>query len=138
MGRSSRMQAPLLSEGERFSIQAQADGTAIVLILRGELDLANMRRLSADLEAALALGRQELVLELAELSFLDVGSASLIVWADRRMRARHGALTLRHPRPHIQWLIEFCATLRHPDEERDRAPWWSPAFPLAEAAAVAP
>jgi anti-anti-sigma factor len=68
----------LPGEGELFSDDERADDTAIVLVLRGELDVAGRPRLQAALEAAVSAGHTQIVLELESLAFIDGSSVGLI------------------------------------------------------------
>jgi anti-anti-sigma factor len=109
MGRSWGQAGPLPCEGEVFAIEVRADGLAIVLVLRGELDLAGTPRLEAALQAATAAGHERIVLDLRRLAFIDATSVGLIERTKRQLRARGDELTLRNPRRQVRRVIELCA-----------------------------
>jgi anti-sigma B factor antagonist len=127
---------PLPRQGEIFAIEVRAVGAAIVLVLRGELDLAGAPRLSGALEAAMAAGYKRIALELGQLEFIDGASIGLIERVRGQLRARGGELTLGHPRPQIRRVIDLCARLSGPGEDLD--PGAAPIMrrPSAEVAAV--
>jgi anti-sigma B factor antagonist len=67
-----------------LEIEQHRDGEAVVLRLRGELDIATVPRLEDALEAALADAPQELKIDLRPLGFLDSsGLRQFILLADR-------------------------------------------------------
>src|SRR6185437_852180 len=80
----------------RFDLERE-DGR-IVVRLWGELDLANARRLR---EAFGALGdggeEQELLVDLAEVPFIDSTCLAVLVWASNRCREQGRQLVLRAP-----------------------------------------
>jgi anti-anti-sigma factor len=137
MGTSRQEASPLHYEGEIFAIEVQAEGAAIVLVLLGELDLAGSPRFTAALEAAMAGDHERIVLELAQLTFMDGASAGLIARARHRLRPQGRELALLHPQRHVRRVIELCASLSGRDERLDRGPAPMASPPLAEAAAVA-
>lgn len=80
----------------RFDLEREDD--RIVVRLWGELDLANARRLR---EAFGALGdggeEQELLVDLAEVPFIDSTCLAVLVWASNRCREQGRQLVLRAP-----------------------------------------
>jgi anti-anti-sigma factor len=125
-------------EGELFTIEVRADDAAIVLVLRGELDLAGRPRLRAALEAALSAGHEQIVLELSGLAFIDGSSIGVIESARGRLRARGGTLTLRDAQPQVRRGIEHCASLSRRDEEVAPVRASRAGLPWSGAAAVGP
>ena len=134
MGASRPAAVPTPGEGEQFTVEVRADDTAIVLLLRGELDLAGRPRLLAVLEAALSSGHQQIVLELGGLAFIDGSSVGLIERVGGRLRARGGTLTLRHAQPAVGRVIAHCARLSGRDG--DLAPVWVSTAVVASVAAA--
>jgi anti-sigma B factor antagonist len=67
-----------------LEIQQHRDGDAVVLTLRGELDIATVPRLEQAVAAALAGAPPELKIDLRPLGFLDSsGLRQFILLADR-------------------------------------------------------
>lgn len=79
----------------RFDLEREEERS--VVRLYGELDLANARRLR---EAFSALGeddRGELLVDLAEVPFIDSTCLAVLVWAGNRCREQGRQLVLRSP-----------------------------------------
>lgn len=79
----------------RFDLEHQEG--RIVVRLWGELDLANARRLR---EAFGALGdgdEKELLVDLAEVPFIDSACLAVLVWAGNRCREQGRQLVLKGP-----------------------------------------
>jgi anti-anti-sigma factor len=119
----SRQEAPPLpDEGGTLAIEVGAEGTAIVLVLRGELDMVGAPPLASALEAAIAAGRSRIMLEMGDLAFIDGAGVRMIERARRRVRAEGGELTVCHPRPHVRRVFELCRALSGPGEDLDGGP----------------
>jgi len=67
-------------------------GDADLVLVEGVLDLATTPRLRAVLDARLAEGRSELVLDLAKVRLLDAGAAGMLVGIAGRAEGAGGAL----------------------------------------------
>ena len=73
----------------------------LIVALRGELDLADAEEVAAVLAAA-AAGRRKMVVDLADLAFIDCRGAAALVRAQRLVRQAGGDLLLAAPRPLVQ------------------------------------
>ena len=67
-------------------------GLADVVLVEGNLDLATTPRLRAVLDARLAEGRSDLVLDLDRVKLLDAGAAGMLVGVADRAERAGGAL----------------------------------------------
>ena len=91
-----------------LQVDYERDGERAVLTLRGELDIATVPRLQDAVDAALAQGAAELVVDLRPLGFLDSsGLRQFIVLADR---AREESFRLVLVRPEKAVLQVFQIT----------------------------
>jgi anti-sigma B factor antagonist len=81
------------------------DGEAVTVALGGELDLATAPELWAAIDHALARGRRRLVLDLADLVFVDSTGLGVFVRAGKELRASGGRLTLRSPGERVAKLL---------------------------------
>jgi anti-anti-sigma factor len=80
---------------------------AMVLALRGELDLTGGVEAVRAIRRALREGPPALILDLADVSFVDVTGLRALIQA-RRLAATSGArLALRNLRPEFDWLLQF-------------------------------
>ena len=87
----------------------RADSHAdIRLALRGELDMYSAPLLDRELRAV-PNGRSGIVLDLAELTFMDVSWLRAILDAARTARRQRRAFVIENPMPHIVRLLELTA-----------------------------
>lgn len=92
-----------------FEIRCVDDALSARLALRGELDMSSAPLL-ADALRNVARGRRKLiVLDLAELEFMDVAGLRTILDAARRARRDGGRMAIANPSPHIVRLLELTA-----------------------------
>ncbi len=91
-----------------LQVESRQEGERVRLTLVGELDIATVPRLEGAIEAALAGGARELVVDLRSLGFLDSsGLRQFIVLADR---AREEGFELALVRPASSVLAVFQIT----------------------------
>lgn len=83
-------------------VHADRSGT---LIVSGELDLASAPRLGAALEARIGSGQRDIVLDLSAIEFCDLSRLSVLVNANRALRATGHRLVVRNPSPHVGNLL---------------------------------
>ena len=79
-----------------FSVEVIAEGGATVARVRGEVDMATCERLRDAIEPYLG-PRQTVILDLAEVSFMDSSMLNLLVQARGRLTRDGGSLVLRNP-----------------------------------------
>jgi anti-anti-sigma factor len=73
---------------EPFRVEVGSSGRRATVIPYGDLDIATVDRLADDIDAAVAAGCDEIVLDLRQLSFIDVTGLRLVVRHSRRDDAR--------------------------------------------------
>jgi len=81
----------------------------VVLVVGGDLDLATAPLLATTL--ADVLGGESgprVVLDLADLDFIDAVGLGHIIGARRRLSDRGGTLVVRQPSPPARRLLELC------------------------------
>ena len=78
-----------------FSVATEIDGDHAVVRVVGELDLETAPRLREELVGLVNRGVTELVLDLADLDFIDSSGLSVLIMALKRLRERGGELRLR-------------------------------------------
>ncbi|MBK5307189.1 MAG: STAS domain-containing protein [Frankiaceae bacterium] len=95
-------------------ISEAVDGATTVLTLSGELDLATAELLRTRVRALVGRGAEvrHLVLDLSDLTFLDVTGLGALLEARRKLTGAGGSLLLRRPRPMVLRMLE----LLHLDE----------------------
>lgn len=90
----------------QITVDATGPG-AVELVVEGELDMATSDRLRAAGETALREGARHLVLDLAQVSFIDSTGVGALV-AIRKLAIDHeAALTLRDPSQPARRILEL-------------------------------
>ena len=90
-----------------FAVDTDATLSPPVLSLRGDLDLAT----APDLEAAgrdLPGSPETVILDLAELAFVDSSGITAIVRLHRIFSTRGGQVVLRRPRPFVREILHVA------------------------------
>jgi anti-sigma B factor antagonist len=82
-----------------------------VVSLEGELDLAAAPQLRECLVGLAERGATDIVLDVAQLEFIDSTGLSVLVMALNRTRAAGGSTVLRQPSPSILRLLEITGLL---------------------------
>jgi anti-sigma B factor antagonist len=90
---------PLSEVGLAVDIDERGD--ALVATVRGVIDLLSTGPLQEQLNTALSHGATRLVLDLAEVTFVDSTGLGLLVSLQRRTRGAGGWLRLVNPRPQL-------------------------------------
>jgi anti-sigma B factor antagonist len=81
-----------------------------VLALRGELDVATVPRLADPLRAAIAAGKTAMVIDLAELTFLDSTGLMVLLNGLRRVGRQGGNLVIMCTNPTVLRLFDITGT----------------------------
>jgi anti-sigma B factor antagonist len=87
---------------------SQVNG-ATVVALRGELDVASSQELSDELAELIENGTTDLVIDLAQLAFIDSTGLSAILRANRSLERGH--LVLREPNPLVRQVLEITGLI---------------------------
>lgn len=99
-GASSRLEWEL----EPFSIEVRPDRRRVFVVPRGELDIATVDQLAAELDELVSRGFETIVLDLRATSFLDSSGVHLLI----RQTARSDAqVTLIDGVPAIRRVIDL-------------------------------
>lgn len=68
-----------------------------LVVLHGEVDIADCSRLRAELDGRIAVGTQVLVVDMGQLDFIDSGALGVLADAAMRLHdERSGSLVLRN------------------------------------------
>ncbi|HEY3843660.1 MAG TPA: STAS domain-containing protein [Acidimicrobiales bacterium] len=81
-----------------------ADGVAVVTVV-GEMDVSNSSWLHECLNDVIDAGIDEVVLDIEGLTYMDSTGLSVVVGANRRMRAAGGAIEIVAPTPNVARLF---------------------------------
>jgi anti-sigma B factor antagonist len=78
-----------------FAITEQSiDAERHVLAVRGEIDLFTAPELKQVLAESIEAGRNRIIVDLTETTFLDSTALGVLIGAVKRLRSRHGALAI--------------------------------------------
>ncbi len=86
----------------QITIQDPGASDAGLLRIAGELDISNVASLEAAVTATLARRPARLILDVAELSFMDSSALAVLVGA----AAAVGQIHIRNPQPAVRRVIE--------------------------------
>jgi anti-anti-sigma factor len=89
-----------------FQVEVRREGSAAVIAISGELDLASGPRLEQEL-AALNSDITLVVVDLRQLEFMDSTGLSIIVRAHQRLAERDCELSLVRGSPQVQRLLDL-------------------------------
>jgi anti-anti-sigma factor len=89
-----------------FQVEVRREGSAAVIAISGELDLASGPRLEVEL-AALDAGVRLVVVDLRNLEFMDSTGLSIIVRAHQRLAEQDCELSLVRGSPQVQRLLDL-------------------------------
>ena len=88
---------------------ARKDGDAVVVAARGEIDLNNSPELRSELFTILTRhAPKRLVLNLAEVPYMDSSAVAVLVETLQKMRKTGGKVYLTNLQPRVQGLIEIA------------------------------
>ena len=100
--------APVLVRPQRSAFDELRSGLdELVVAVRGDLDLATAPRVRAQLEDALAARPHRLVVDLADCSFVDASSLTMLLEAHRRTARAGRELVLRGCSPRVLRLLSI-------------------------------
>lgn len=98
---------------DRFAVSVGESGAGrVVVTVRGELDLATADRLWTELEPLLH-PQSVVVLDGAEITFMDSSGLRVLLQAGKRAAADGAAFRLVAPQPAVQRVLELAGTGGH-------------------------
>jgi anti-anti-sigma factor len=101
------------SEGKPFRCTLEPRRDLVRVALEGELDLASVGELEAQLRALYDVGFEHVVLDLRELAFIDSTGLHLILAENTAARENGGRFELIAGPPEVQRLFELTQVLEH-------------------------
>ena len=108
---------------QTFSATVEHVEGATVVALAGELDLESSPRLDEVVGRLISRGHARLVLDLADLGFIDSIGLSALLTAQRRARAANGWMVVRAASPRLRTILEATRLDRELHlEDRDGRP----------------
>lgn len=101
-----------------FVVATSFVGDRVVLAVRGEVDLVTAPELAAIMDAVIDGGHRALVLDLAELDFMDASGVGVIARGARRLQPSGGQLTVRSTAAQTYRLLDLTGMTRLVPVER--------------------
>jgi anti-sigma B factor antagonist len=100
------------SEGGLTAV-VEHEPDAVVLAVRGEIDLASAARLGAYVDGILACATGTVVLDLAGVTFMDSTGLAVILRAAKELAGRGSDLVLRAPTPTVLRVLTVTGVARY-------------------------
>ncbi len=94
-------------------VEVHPEGAAVRVVPVGELDLATVGQLEAELDGLRAAGLGEVVLDLRELAFIDSTGVRLILAEERGAREDGREFGLIGGPPAVQRILEISGVVEH-------------------------
>jgi len=99
-------------QGLEITIEEPEDGGVPVVRLRGEIDLHTCPELRAALHKLMEAGKHRIILDLAEVPYLDSAALGVLVDAVRRARENGGGIFLVQVTPFVQRAFEITRLIK--------------------------
>jgi anti-sigma B factor antagonist len=90
-----------------FSLAVSEEGDRLILAVAGELDVGTAPVLRGRLVGLVADGTRDLVVDLADVSFIDSVGLGTLVGALKRLREEGGRMTVRSPSAPVRKVLEI-------------------------------
>ncbi|MGH2705378.1 MAG: STAS domain-containing protein [Actinomycetota bacterium] len=90
-----------------FDVEARAEGDWQVLRVRGEIDVYTAPALERAITEQLDLESPRIVMDLAEVSFVDSTGLLAMIGGVRKARERNGSLVLVRPSTRLQHVLRI-------------------------------
>ena len=91
----------------QFRLEVRSQGRAIVIAVRGELDLASSPALQEELDRVSASDAEMLIIDLRELDFMDSTGLSVLVRAHQRAEEQGRRLAMVKGPQQVQRLLSL-------------------------------
>jgi len=102
----------LVIDSLAFQVEELTDAGVEIFVLRGEFDAYSMPLLGDQLEAAIERGKYEMVIDMCEVTFIDMSTLNRIMRAMKEVYRHNGHLVLACGQRHVLRAIDL-AGLRH-------------------------
>ncbi len=104
--------SPAAASAPQFVVDTHRNGTAEIVEVRGEVDLATAPLLRAVLDTVVARRPGRVEVDLSGTTFLDAHALSTLAAVRSRLAGRHVRLLLRDPSPVVVRLLEVAGMTR--------------------------
>ena len=101
------------SSSDSLGVDVRPDGGRVVVVARGDLDLANVACLEQAVRAARTGGPPDVVLDLRALTFVDCTGLGLLLALERDAQRDGGSLAISDPSPALARLLDITGLGDH-------------------------
>ena len=98
---------------DRLQVTTETDADPVTLVLEGELDPHTSPMLQRTIDDATSDEASEIVIDFAEVSFVDSAGLRVIADTHRRLQEAGGGLTVRRPSAGLQRLLTLTGLADH-------------------------
>jgi anti-sigma B factor antagonist len=95
-----------------LELERSATDAAVVIAVRGEIDMATAAQLRDLLDQLVDEGSRHIVLDCRELAFLDSSGIGVLVAARNRL-GEDGEIVLDSPQAHVRKVLEITGVASH-------------------------
>ncbi len=96
-----------------FSVRTEQHGGSTIMTIAGELDLVSAPRLRNAIAALRGDEIDDVIVDLAELSYIDSVGIGLLVASRRRLDSEGRTFTVRNPAPQVLRLLEITGLVEY-------------------------
>jgi anti-sigma B factor antagonist len=96
-----------------IGVKTEQQGRCTILTLSGELDLVSAPRLRNAIASLRGEATDEVVVDLAELTYIDSVGIGLLVASRRRLDAEGRTFSVRNPAPQVLRLLEITGLVEY-------------------------
>jgi anti-sigma B factor antagonist len=96
-----------------FGVEARPDRARVIVVVRGEVDVANVGEVQRVLDESWAEGWRDVVVDLRAVEFLDSTGLTLLLSADRAARRDGWEFSIVDGSPPVARLLELTGLSEH-------------------------
>jgi anti-sigma B factor antagonist len=91
-----------------FQLRHEEQGSTSDVAVVGELDIATAPQFRRAVGDLMGTGVREMTVDLGEIDFVDSSGLGALLWAEHRLKAIGGALSIVNVRDHVQRTFELA------------------------------
>jgi anti-sigma B factor antagonist len=96
-----------------IAVRTEHDGRRTIMTLAGELDLVSAPRLRNAIASLRGEDTDEVIVDLADLTYIDSVGIGLLVASRRRLDSEGRSFAVRNPAPQVRRLLEITGLVEY-------------------------
>jgi anti-sigma B factor antagonist len=98
----------MIDDRPRFTVETMhlSDERAVVAVI-GEIDLLTAPQLDGALDAAIAAGASQIVVDLSDSDFIDSSGLSVLITAGKRLQGADGSFAVSCPSERVERILRM-------------------------------